>query len=155
MRSLDSNVFVYAYYKPKRQLNQVEMEMKEQAKKIITGISRGREDVATTVIHLSEVANILKHGLSTEQLTQLILSLFMLDNVRVYGVTREIYFAAAELGGDLKLDPNDALAVDIVRQNDITEIYSFDEDFDKIEGITRLPKLSDPKPCSDMEDAYS
>jgi predicted nucleic acid-binding protein len=85
MRSLDSNVFVYAYYKPKRQLNQVEMEMKEQAKKIITGISRGREDVATTVIHLSEVANILKHGLSTEQLTQLILSLFMLDNVRIYG----------------------------------------------------------------------
>ncbi|MEM2901398.1 MAG: type II toxin-antitoxin system VapC family toxin [Candidatus Bathyarchaeia archaeon] len=141
MRFLDSNVFIYAYYKPKRQLNQKEMRMKDHAKKIITDLSHGKEDVATTIVHLSEVANILKHGMSPEQLTHLILGLFMLDNVRIYGVTMEAYFAAVELGGDLKLDPNDALAVDIMRQNDIREIYSFDEDFDKIEEITRLPKL--------------
>ena len=36
MRFLDANVFIYAYYKPKRQLTQTEKEMKEQAKSIIT-----------------------------------------------------------------------------------------------------------------------
>ena len=39
----------------------------------------------------------------------------------------------------MKLEVNDALAVDVMRLNSIKEIYSFDEDFDQIEGITRLP----------------
>jgi predicted nucleic acid-binding protein len=65
----------------------------------------------------------------------------MLDNVKIMSVTREAYFAAAELGDDLKLEANDALAVDVMRLNSIGEVYSFDEDFDRIEGITRLPKL--------------
>ena len=41
----------------------------------------------------------------------------------------------------MKLEANDALAVDVMRLNNIREIYSFDEDFDQIEGITRLPTL--------------
>lgn len=141
MRFLDANVFIYAYYKPKRQLTQKERQMKDHAKKIISGVSHGKEEVITTVVHLSEVVNILKHGMLLERLTNVILGLFMLDNVKILGVNREAYFAATELGDDLKLDPNDALAVDVMRLNDIKEIYSFDEDFDEIEGISRLPKL--------------
>jgi predicted nucleic acid-binding protein len=92
-------------------------------------------------VHLSEVVNILKHGMPLEQLTNVILGLFMLDNVKIHGVSEKAYFAATELGNDLKIDPNDALAVDFMRLNNLKEIYSFDEDFDKIEGISRLPKL--------------
>jgi len=40
---------------------------------------------------------------------------------------------------DLMLTSNDALAIDVMRLNNIREIYSFDEDFDQIEGIVRLP----------------
>jgi len=140
MKFLDANIFVYAYYKPKRQLTQKERLMKEQAQRIISGISQGREGVLTTVVHLSEAVNILKHGLPLERLTTVVLGLFMLDNVKIEGISREAYFAATELGEDVKLDPNDALAVDVMRLNDIREIYSFDEDFDKVEGISRLPK---------------
>jgi predicted nucleic acid-binding protein len=32
------------------------------------------------------------------------------------------------------------LAVDIMRLNNVTEIFTFDEDFDRVEGITRTPK---------------
>lgn len=141
MKFLDANVFIYAYYKPKRQLNPLEKQMKDHAKKIISDISHGKEEVLMTVVHLSEVANILKHGMPLEQLSNIILGLFMLDNVKINGVSREAYFAATELGEDLKLDPNDALAVDVMRSNNIKEIYSFDEDFDKLEEIRRLPKL--------------
>jgi predicted nucleic acid-binding protein len=141
MSFLDANVFIYAYYKPKRQLTQKEKQMKDHAKRIISEISQGKEEVITTVVHLSEVVNILKHGMPLEQLTNIVLGLFMLDNVKTHGVSREAYFAATELGDDLKLDPNDALAIDIMRLGNIKEIYSFDEDFDKIEGISRLPKL--------------
>jgi hypothetical protein len=32
----------------------------------------------------------------------------MLDNVKIMDVTKDAYFAATELGEDLKLEPNDA-----------------------------------------------
>ncbi len=141
MRFLDANIFIYAYYKPKKQLTQKEKQMKDQAKRIIINVSQGKEAVLTTVIHVSEIVNILKHGVSQYQLTPIIRGLFMLDNVTILGVSREAYFAAVELGDDLKLEANDALAVDLMRMNDLTEIYSFDEHFDQIEGVTRLPPL--------------
>jgi len=141
MRFLDANIFIYAYYKPKKQLTQKERQMKERAKQIISSVSQGKEEVTMTVVHLSEIVNILKQGMPLDQLNKIICGIFMLDNVKIHGVTREAYFAAAELGEDLKLEANDALAVDVMRLNDIREIYSFDEDFDQIEGISRLPKL--------------
>ena len=141
MRFLDANVFIYAYYKPKKQLTEKETAMKEQAQKIISNISKGKEEVMTTVVHISEIVNILKHGMSQEQLTLIIRGLFTLENVKIMDVTKNAYLAAAELGEDLKLEPNDALAIDVMRQNDIMEIYSFDEHFNKIDDITRLPNL--------------
>jgi predicted nucleic acid-binding protein len=140
MRFLDANIFIYAYYKPKKQLSQKEKHMKEYAKKIISNVSQGKEKVATTVVHLSEIVNILKHGMTVDELAKLITGLFMLDNVEIYGVSKEDYFAAVELSKDLKIDPNDALAVKAMETSNINEIYSFDEDFDKVEEIIRLPR---------------
>lgn len=141
MKFLDTNVFVYAYYKPKKQLSQKEKQMKEEAQKIISAISQGKEEALLTVIHISEIVNILKHGMPIDQLLDLIRGLFMLDNVRILDVTKEAYFTATELGEDLKLEPNDALAVYFMTQNGVKEIYSFNEDFNKIKEITRLPKI--------------
>jgi hypothetical protein len=141
MKFLDANVFIYAYYRPKKPLTEKEKQMKEYAKEIISNVSQGKENVMTTVVHLSEVVNILKHGMPQEQLTSIIRGLFMLDNVKIAGVTRDAYFAATELGEDLKIEANDALAVDVMRQNDLKEIYSFDERFDSISGVTKLPIL--------------
>ncbi|OGD49081.1 hypothetical protein A3K79_00900 [Candidatus Bathyarchaeota archaeon RBG_13_46_16b] len=98
MRFLDANVFVYAYCKPKEQLTQKERQMKEQAKRIISIVSQGREQVTTTVVHLSEIVNILKHGMPLDQLTIISQGLFMLDNVKIIGITGEAYFAATEFG---------------------------------------------------------
>ena len=139
MRFLDANVFIYAYYKPKKQLTEKERQMKEQAKKIISNVSQGKENVITTVVHISEVANILKYGLPPDQVAVTIRGLFMLNNVKIMGVTAEAYFAAVELGEDLKLEANDALAVDVMKINNVKEIYSFDEHFDQVGEISRLP----------------
>jgi len=141
MRFLDANIFIYAYYKPKRALSQKEQYMKNEAKNIIERVNEAKEEVITTVIHLAEASNILKHGISLETLNNIMLGLFMLDNVKILGVNRETYFAAAELAGELKLDPNNALIIEVMRLNNIKEVYSFDEDLEEIEEITRLPKL--------------
>jgi predicted nucleic acid-binding protein len=141
MKFLDANIFIYAYYKPKKRLSEKEEAMKEQAKDIIRSISQGKEQVTTTVVHISEIVNILKHGMPKDTLTQAILGLFMLDNVKILDVTKEDYFAAIELSEDYKLDPNDALAIDVMRQQGIQEIFSFDEHLSKIDGITRIPTV--------------
>jgi predicted nucleic acid-binding protein len=142
MKFLDANVFIYAYYKPKKQLSLKEKQMKEQAKKIITDVSQGREQTITTIVHVSEIVNILKHGMPPEKLTDVIRGLLMLDNITVQGVSKEAYFAANELGDDLKLETNDALAIDVMKSNNVIEIFTFDEDFDRVEGIIRIPKLA-------------
>ena len=73
MRFLDANIFIYAYYKPKKLLTQKEEDMKEQAKKIVSNVSQGKEQVITTVVHISEIVNILKNGMTQNQLTHIIL----------------------------------------------------------------------------------
>jgi len=78
--------------------------------------------------------------MALDELAKLITGLFMIDNVEIYGVSKEDYFAAVELSKDLKIDPNDALAIKAMKTSNINEIYSFDDDFDKVEEIIRLPK---------------
>ena len=139
MRFFDANVFIYAYYKPKRELTEKEKQMKEHAKEIIRRINEG-EEVIMTVVHLSEVANILKRALSMEDLYSLLIGLFSMDNVKIVDVTTEDYFGAVELISELKMDPNDCLAVSVMRRENINEIYSFDRGFDGVAGIIRIMK---------------
>jgi hypothetical protein len=141
MRFLDTNVFVYAYYKPKKQLSQKELDMKENARNIVSNVIQGKENVLTTVIHLSEIVNILKHVMTLDEVREIVRGLFMLENVKIADVTRNMFFDASELGNELKLDANDALALDVMESNGVAEIYSFDEDFDRVDKIKRLPML--------------
>ena len=138
MRFLDANVFIYAYYKPKRELTEKQKEMKERSKETIRRINEG-EEVITTVVHLSEVTNILKRALSMEDLYSLLIGLFSMDNVRIVDVATEDYLGAIELTSELKMDPNDCLAVDVMRCEDINEIYTFDKGFEGVAGIKKVP----------------
>jgi len=139
MRFLDANVFVYAYYRPRRELGETEKEMKEKAKTILKRINEGEERVITTVVHISEMSNILKHGMAPGDLALFVQELLMADNVVVKGVSRDLYLSATDLGRELDLDPNDALAVELMRLNGVEEIYTFDHDFDSVQGVKRLP----------------
>ncbi len=117
--------------------------MKQLFKQIVTQMSEGKEEVITTVVHVSEMVKILRHGMPLDQLHQAVMGLFMLDNVMICGCEQQAYFAALELDNELRLEANDALAVDVMRADGVTEILSFDTDFDRVEGITRLPQ---PRP---------
>ena len=141
MRFLDTNVFVYAYYKPKKQLSQREFDMKENARNIVSNVIQGKENVLTTVIHLFEIVNILKHVMTLDEVREIVRGLFMLENVRIADVTRNMFFDASELGNEINLDANDALALDVMESNGVAEIYSFDEDFDRVDKIKRLPMV--------------
>ena len=139
MRFLDANVFIYAYYKPKRELTKEQKIMKEKAKEIIKMINDGKEEVITTVVHLSEVCNILKRAMKLHDLQTFLIGLYSMDNVKIVDVSKDMYFTAIGLMDEFKLDPNDCLAVLVMEQEGINEIYTFDKGFDNVGWIKRLP----------------
>ena len=133
MRFLDTNIFIYAYYKPRKELSGKARWMKEESKKILKRINDGEEEVVTTVVHLSEVNNFLKKSMDMASLQ----NLYSLENFKIVDVSAEDYLAAIAMMAETGLDANNCLALKVMRDMGITEIYSFDRGFERF--VRRLP----------------
>ncbi len=136
MKFLDANIFIYAYYKPRKELSEKAKWMKEESKEILKRINDG-EEVVTTVVHLSEVNNLLKKSMSLNSLQDLFLELYSLENFKVIDVSTEDYLAAILMMSETGLDVNDCLALKVMRDMGVSEIYSFDRGFERF--VRRLP----------------
>jgi predicted nucleic acid-binding protein len=134
---IDANVFVYAFLKPKRKLQPHEESIKDVAKKIITRISEGEETV-TSVVHFSEICNVLEDYLPNEEAHSLEKSLIFLDNLIIKQVTEEDYLKALAVAEDQQIGANDALAYVLMKETGLNRIYSFDRDFDGFKDINRI-----------------
>ncbi len=142
MRFLDSNVLLHAILVPRRALRAEEQRVKDEAKATVKRIEDGKEEVATTVVHLSEVVNIIESGLSLERSLGFLAWVTTSRNVRVYSVTVEDYEAAMSLAREIGVSANDALAYLCMKAREIEEIYSFDKHFNEFKDIKVLPKAS-------------
>ena len=133
---IDANVFIYAFLKPKRKLQPHEEKIKEAAKKIVTRINDGEETV-TSVVHYSEICNILETHLPTQAAHTLEKNLLFTDNIQIKQVTKEHYQKAIATAEDHQIGTNDALAYTLMKERELTTIYSFDKDLDKLKDIQR------------------
>lgn len=138
MRFVDSNVFLHAFLKPRRELTEEERVVKERSKEIVARIEAG-EEVAMTAVHLSEVINIVESGLGLRRSLGLLAWVISKENVVVYPTTMVDYEGALPLAGDKGISANDAIACLSMRAHGLKDIYTFDRHFDQIEDITRLP----------------
>ena len=138
MRFVDSNVFLHAFLRPRRELTEEELVVKEGSKEIVARIEEG-EEVAMTAVHLSEVINIVESGLGLRRSLGLLAWAISKENVVVYPTTMVDYEGALPLAGDKGISTNDAIACLSMRAHGLNEIYTFDRHFDQIEDITRLP----------------
>lgn len=137
MRFIDSNVFIHAYIKPRRRLQEHEKRIKEEAKAIIARVNRG-EEVVTTVVHLGEIANLLEDFMPFEAALEVIRGLLLKDNIHMAEISRKDYLSALPIAEDSAVGLNDALAYISMTHSGIGEIYSFDKDFDKLENVIRV-----------------
>ncbi|MEE8168138.1 MAG: type II toxin-antitoxin system VapC family toxin [Candidatus Hydrothermarchaeales archaeon] len=129
MRFVDTNIFIYALLKPKRKLTQAEGQIKEKAKNIFRRIDRG-EEVLTSVVHLSEIANFLENAVNQTFALEFVRDLMTKPNITVVDVGRGEYMAALFLAEDKASRANDALAYITMLDRDVKEIYSFDKHLD-------------------------
>ena len=140
MRFVDASIFVHAFIKPKRKLKPHEIKIKESAKAIVKKINEG-EKVGLTVIQLAEIANILENYMPLEDALQVEEFLLYAPNVKIYGVTKKNCIKALKIAKNKIVGLNDAIAYIVMLENKVKEIYSFDKDFDKLEGIKRITQI--------------
>ncbi len=134
---VDANVFVYAFLKPKRKLQPHEVIIKEAAKKIVSRINEG-EKVAISVVHFSEVCNILDDYLPFAEAILIEKGLLFRENILICEVSEEDYLKAISVTEDQQIGVNDALAYVLMKKEAIQTIYSFDKDFDTFTDINRI-----------------
>ena len=136
---VDANVFVYAFLKTKRQLQPNELDIKQAAKNIVARIGQG-EKVITSVVHFSEVCNVLEDHLSSEEAILLEKGLLYRENISICEVVQEDYIRAVSIAEEHNVGVNDALAYVLMKDQAITTIYSFDKDLDAFTDIKRVIK---------------
>ncbi|MBU2617766.1 MAG: type II toxin-antitoxin system VapC family toxin [Euryarchaeota archaeon] len=136
MRFVDANVFVYAVLKPKRSLSESEKNIKTNSSNIVNRIDKG-EEVITSVVHLSEVANILEDVSSQRIAADFMINVLSKPNLEVVLVDKNMYTAASFLAKEKSVGVNDALAALIMKDQGISEIYSFGKHLDDL-GVKRI-----------------
>ncbi len=139
MRFIDASVFLYAILKPRRGVTQDILELKDSAKKILLRIEEG-EEVATTVVHLSEVANILESHASKTMSIEYVKTILGKPSIHVYDASVADYGEAILKAEEYMIGVNDALALVYMEKLGLREIYSFDSDFDKIKWVKRVTR---------------
>ncbi len=136
---VDTNLFVYALLKTSRKLQDHEIKTKETAKQILSRINEG-EAVACSVVHFSELCNIIEYYYTFEDALELEKGLLLRRNIQISEVTRDDYLNATAVAEQHQVGLNDALAYVLMKKTEISKIYSFDKHFDCFKDIERLTK---------------
>jgi len=134
---VDTNVLVYALLAPTRKLQPHEVDLKEAAKHVVERINEG-ENVCCSVVHFSEICNILECYLPLKQALTFEKGLLLRENIHVCDVSQDDYLDAVSIAEQYPVGLNDALAYVMMKKAEISRIYSFDKHFDCFNEITRL-----------------
>ena len=121
----------YALLKPKRELNEKERRIKEASREIFERVNSG-EEVVTTVVHLSEVANVLEDAANLSFAISFIKDILLRKNVIVEKVGAKDYIEGVLLAEEKRISINDALAYILMRRKEKDKIYTFDKHFEHL-----------------------
>lgn len=136
-RFVDASVFVHAYLRPRRELKAHERTIKANARRIVARINDG-EEVVTSTIHASEIANVLEGWMPLADAMAVQQGLCTRDSVRILPTAKDDMLEALAISSEAGLGLSDALAIALMREEELREVYSFDRDFDRLPEIKRV-----------------
>jgi predicted nucleic acid-binding protein len=137
LRFVDASVFLYAYLRPKRAVSNEVAEIKKASKAILRRINTD-EKVYSSLVHLSEVANIVEAVLPVNESHRILRDLLYATTIVILEATKGNYLDAIEMAQEASVGLNDALAYVLMKATDVREIYSFDRHFDQFDDIKRI-----------------
>lgn len=133
MRFLDTNVFV-------RALTLDDLERSEASRRLLLLIDEEQEEATTSESVIAEVVYVLSsraqgYGLPRQEIIALLQPLLRSRGLRL--PDRNVYLRALDVYGLYNIDFEDALSVAHMERAGVSEIVSYDRDFDRIPEVTR------------------
>jgi len=130
---IDSNVFLY----PIVYDSEFIVEAKK-AKDFLFKIAQGDVEACTATITWDEIAWVVRKLFGFELSAEESRKFLAFPNLKLLGVKKSTVFKAQELVEKYKMKPRDAIHAATALENKITEIVSFDKDFDEVKEIKRI-----------------
>ncbi|MEM0373661.1 MAG: type II toxin-antitoxin system VapC family toxin [Sulfolobales archaeon] len=132
MRFVDANVFIYVLVKSPK-------EDYLTSKSILKRIEDGEEAITSTSI-IQEVVEWLEYNNRRKEVEKFLVALNSYAMMRkVEASWRDMLDAASDME-KYGLDFVDALTLQVMKKNNVTEIYTNDRDFDRVEWVRRIWK---------------
>ncbi len=111
---------------------------KKRSKEMLRLIEEGEEEILISTVHLGEILNILskKHNIATA--VMFLGRILGMKNIIIAEVDKAIYKDALTISLTENIEPNDALAIVVMKKHNCREILTFDFDFYEIKHIMKL-----------------
>jgi predicted nucleic acid-binding protein len=132
MRFVDANVFIYVLVKSPK-------EDYEISKGILKRIENG-EETATSLAVIQEVVDWLEYNNRKKEVRSFLTAVNSYLTLNKLAIPWDSFLAAQDDVDKHKIDFVDALALQTMAKNKISEIYSNDKDFDRVPWIKRIWK---------------
>jgi predicted nucleic acid-binding protein len=133
MQFIDATIFI-------RHLTRDDPEKAQACFDLFRRAERNEINLTTSEAVIAEVVYVLAskqlYGLPREQIRGLLRPLLSLPGLKL--TQRRMYLRAFDLYATYAIDFEDALLVAQMERQKVTEVYSYDRDFDQVDGVTRL-----------------
>ncbi|MEM2368534.1 MAG: type II toxin-antitoxin system VapC family toxin [Candidatus Bathyarchaeia archaeon] len=130
---IDSNVFLYPIiYEPKT------VGEAKKSRDLLLKIALGEVEAYTSVITWDEIVWVVRKVFDLESSLEQGRRFLSFPNLKFLAVKRSIILKAQELLEKYKIKPRDAIHAATALENKITNIASYDKDFDVIKEIKRI-----------------
>ncbi len=130
MYFVDANIFLELL---------LEQQKAEHCEKFLTKVKNGEEEAAITDFLVDALVLVLEsHGRNSDDLATFISSLSAYKGLRIYFLSLVDRLFATRHMKEFGLDFDDATTYQAMKRMNISTLVSFDDDFDKIQGLTRM-----------------
>jgi len=143
MRFADTNIFLRYLVRPVTDADQARAAA---CRALIERVSTGEEEITTSEAVLAEIVYVLssrrQYGLAPDKIVSRLKPIVMLPGLKI--TQKRLYLRALDIyASHADLDFEDAITIAIVERMEQSDLYSYDTDFDRVSGITRLEPGAD------------
>lgn len=134
---LDTNVLM-RYFTGSGDINPDNRKKAHESKVLLDRIENGDEKVVTSALVIFETIFLLERSYKVpkDNIRDAISGLLLNPTIQLAGKTT--FFNALDIYVAYNISFADAFNVAVMQSNDLTHVYSWDADFDRIPGITRV-----------------
>jgi len=129
---IDSNVFLYPVLYDSEAIVEA-----RKSKEFLLKIAQGGVEACTATVTWDEVVWVIRKIFGFDPSMEVGKKFLSFPNLRLLGVKNGTICTAQELMEKYKIKPRDAIHAATALENKVTEIVSYDKDFDEINGINR------------------